>query len=44
MVDERLYASLVIIIFWLVTVWLVLIMLEIRKMRRELEKELMMIM
>jgi len=38
MVDERLYASLVIIIFWLVTVWLVLIMLEIRKMRRELEK------
>jgi len=38
MVDERLYASLVIIIFWLVTVWLVLIMLELRKMRRELEK------
>ena len=38
MVDERLYASLVIIIFWLVTVWLVQIMLEIRKMRRELER------
>jgi len=38
MVDERLYASLAIIIFWLVTVWLVLIMLELRKMRRELEK------